>query len=493
MKKVLVIIGQHRSGTSLLSGSLKIMGGWLGPNYEFEADQYNSKGYFENRWTDTFNNRVLGSLGSQWYSVAVQPLQWWEQPNFNPLLEELKGNITRDINELPSGKFYMIKDPRISLILPLYVKAFKQLGIDAQYIFSDRETDEIVDSVSHRDGLSPITVRDAVIKHRTYAKPHLNDNYIWTNTFANMLYKPEKFLNYIKNEFGLPITINEETLKGVNTFVEVGLKNQNKEKNCKVIATYFGPRRTNINFHNESVKDGSIPKVSGSEATINAIVDLIKHERAVDSGVFMDTIIVNHDISEIMNISKAKELLDSIDGTPTKNGVIKVLNRPWDNGIGGSFGSFNHVYQELKEIYDYWFFTEDNVIQTKDGYFGTCIDQLKGDDSIGFICGYRYTTVEGNKHHAPHCHGGCGATHISKLNEVNDKYGSLPYSKLPFNNTMVNGVGDNNAFNGSSASWYRKFEEDGEVGFTHVYVREGYSLKDIDSDDNISCYYADCY
>ena len=38
-KPVLVILGQHRGGTSLLSGSLNRVGGFMGEGYEYEADQ----------------------------------------------------------------------------------------------------------------------------------------------------------------------------------------------------------------------------------------------------------------------------------------------------------------------------------------------------------------------------------------------------------------------------------------------------------------------
>lgn len=493
MKKVLIIIGQHRSGTSLLSGSLKIMGGWLGENYEFESDKYNPKGYFENKWTDVFNNKVLNMLGSQWFYVKEQPEKWWLHSRFNNILSELKGHILNDLSHLPNDKFYMIKDPRISLILPIYNMVFKELSIDVKYIFSDRCTEEIVNSVSHRDKLNPMVVRNSVVKSREYAKQHLNSDYIWTNTFSNMLYKPEKYLKYIKDRFDLPLNINEDSLKKLNEFIEVGLKNQNEEKNCKIIATYFGPRRTNINFHKESNKNGVIPKVSGVEKTIESIKELISHERTMDSGVFMDTIIVNHDISDIMDITEAKTFLESIDGTPTRNGVFKVVNRNWDNGVGGSFGSFNYAYQKFNHLYDYWFFTEDNVIQISNGYFDICINQLKKDKSIGFVCGYRYTTIDGNHHFLPHCHGGCGATHISKLNEINEKYGSLPFSKLTFTKTMEENVINGNVFNYSSSDWYRKFEEDGEVGFSNVYTKEGYKLVDINSKNKISCYYNDCY
>ena len=57
-------------------------------------------------------------------------------------------------------------------------------------------------------------------------------------------------------------------------------------KNCKVIATYFGPRR-NHDGTNESALDFS--------DTIDMLDDAVKIECEVSSGVKKDTIIVNHD------------------------------------------------------------------------------------------------------------------------------------------------------------------------------------------------------
>ena len=133
MKKILVIIGQHRSGTSMLSGSLELAGGWLGINYQFEADQYNQKGYFENKWTDEFNNRVLRRLHCDWHHVTHIPDNWLDH-GFNDLYNELIEYIAYDLSHLPENKFYVIKDPRISLILPIYLKAFDSLNIDAKKI-----------------------------------------------------------------------------------------------------------------------------------------------------------------------------------------------------------------------------------------------------------------------------------------------------------------------------------------------------------------------
>ena len=198
--KILVIIGQHRSGTSMLSGSLSLINGWLGTDYQFEADKYNSKGYFENKWIDVFNNKVLNKLGCDWHRVVEIPDNWVERPDFTSLIEELKYNLNHDLSNLPDGKFYMLKDPRMSLILPIYLKVFKDLDIEPKILFSDRKTSEILNSISYRDGLNRDMVKNAIIMHREYAKKTLPDkDVLWTNTFYNMFYKPENSKSFRTN------------------------------------------------------------------------------------------------------------------------------------------------------------------------------------------------------------------------------------------------------------------------------------------------------
>ena len=207
----------------------------------------------------------------------------------------------------------------------------------------------------------------------------------------------------------------------------------------------------------------------------------------------MDTILINHDVSDVTKDETAKKFLEGVDGTPTRNGVIKVINRPFNNGVGGGFGSFNHVYQKHKEDYEYWYFTEDNVVQTKDFYFIQSIVQLNDDERVGYICGYRHTTLRDNEHSKMHCHGGCGATHISHLNKVNESHGSLSYYREPFNEAMLENINDMEAFGSHAWAWYRGFEDEGEVGFTHTFIEAGLVLQDIQRDDKFCCYYGDCY
>ena len=91
---------------------------------------------------------------------------------------------------------------------------------------------------------------------------------------------------------------------------------ENKTKNCKIVATYFGIRR-----HYPYDCDD----------TIETLKDSIKNEMEVDPGVDnLDIIFINHDCG----VEKGNKFLQSIDGKKVFCGKIRVITRDWDEGKG---------------------------------------------------------------------------------------------------------------------------------------------------------------
>ena len=122
-EKVLVIIGQHRSGTSVLSGCLKILGGYLGDDYQLEKDTHNEKGYFECSWTDHINNTILNKVGMEWNTIpryklngefkAIElPNNWYTHQKLNDLYKIVKTHILNDLENKPPGTFLHHKRPK---------------------------------------------------------------------------------------------------------------------------------------------------------------------------------------------------------------------------------------------------------------------------------------------------------------------------------------------------------------------------------------------
>lgn len=232
-------------------------------------------------------------------------------------------------------------------------------------------------------------------------------------------------------------------------------------KSCTVVACYFGERR---NYPHNT--EGAI-KVN--EFNINRLKNL-------DTGVKSDLILVNH-LSGTKNPARkiSKDFLLQYDGQKTKNGKIKILHRPYQNGIGLGFKSFDYAFKKLKNQYEYWFYLEDDFTISTEKYLSKCIKQLKAlkKQNVCYSCcvggyfggcsekgvkGKLITSEEERNCHKTykvgvHCHGAMGCTHRDFLNAVIDKYGNLPHTS----NTNYD-------------------ESSGEVAFTNILVRMGYNL-----------------
>jgi hypothetical protein len=240
------------------------------------------------------------------------------------------------------------------------------------------------------------------------------------------------------------------------------------ERNCKVIATYFGPRRY-------------FPR--GIEDTINLIKEVVENEINLDPGVDLDVIIVNHDFEN----PQVTDFLNSINGIKINRGNLIILNRPWETGTGMSYASYDYAFKKYKADYDYWFFTEDDVITILPDYYNIAKNQLLSSGNNSFIGCHRCVLEPGVPVHA---HSGCGLTTKELLEKATYRNnGSLPHSKLPMPIEVSDYVKsmDRDRFLESSllGEWYRSAEIEGEIAFTNIYNQMGFSINNIETDNHV--------
>ena len=65
MIRTFVVLGMHRSGTSLTAGGLEKIGIDMGDN-QLGANQWNPLGHFENVDFVGLNDRILNTAGGNW-------------------------------------------------------------------------------------------------------------------------------------------------------------------------------------------------------------------------------------------------------------------------------------------------------------------------------------------------------------------------------------------------------------------------------------------
>jgi hypothetical protein len=99
-----IVLGMHRSGTSMLTGSLEAAGVLLGEVNN--AAPHNRKGNKEHEGVRRLNDRIMERYGADWKSPPYQklPLTWTE--------EEFAEGLSQTASLANSGRVWGFKDPR---------------------------------------------------------------------------------------------------------------------------------------------------------------------------------------------------------------------------------------------------------------------------------------------------------------------------------------------------------------------------------------------
>jgi tetratricopeptide (TPR) repeat protein len=142
-----VVLGMHRSGTSLLTNLLTVLGVDVGTNL-LAANQGNEAGYWENesiyRTQDALMNFIAQDWGEYGFAYPVR-IDWNRLPEMREFQERLI-SIVR--TEMAAAKgIWGFKDPRTCRLLPLWKQIFAELDLEPLYVLAIRDPAVVVDSL----------------------------------------------------------------------------------------------------------------------------------------------------------------------------------------------------------------------------------------------------------------------------------------------------------------------------------------------------------
>ena len=148
MKECVVVLGMHRSGTSVLTGLVTLFGGYIGSNL-MPATEENSKGYYENNLIYELNEKILKEHNSSWKTntFTVEEIEPDQMHRYISDAKKIIKNDLKFVNKI------IIKDPRISILFPIWEKALIELQIKIKTIFTYRSPLEVSHSLQKRDGI----------------------------------------------------------------------------------------------------------------------------------------------------------------------------------------------------------------------------------------------------------------------------------------------------------------------------------------------------
>jgi O-antigen biosynthesis protein len=146
MRKLIVVLGMHRSGTSVITRSLKVMGVELGENF-LPPQSDNVTGFWEDTDINALNIEMLNVLHSDWHFLT--PIQ---QADVEILRRN--GYIQRALemlqDKMSDAEVFGFKDPRVAKLLLFWREVFSQSNLKVSYVLVFRHPLSVWQSLKKR-------------------------------------------------------------------------------------------------------------------------------------------------------------------------------------------------------------------------------------------------------------------------------------------------------------------------------------------------------
>ena len=145
-RRVILVLGMHRSGTSVLTRLLALCGGDL-PKTVMKPNYANPTGFWEPSAIVDIHNEMLAAAGSSWDDTAEFPLKWLDSAAAEKFPSRLRGGFAEAFGNSPLA---VLKDPRICQFVPLWTSLLETMGIDPLVVIPIRNPLEVAASLRVR-------------------------------------------------------------------------------------------------------------------------------------------------------------------------------------------------------------------------------------------------------------------------------------------------------------------------------------------------------
>lgn len=204
MSRLILVLGMHRSGTSLIARSLQCLGVNLGERAEWTGPD-NPSGFWEDQDILAIDDAVLARYGARWDTVSLD----LSRPVVISDLSAMARRVLAD--KLDRYPIFGIKDPRMCRLLPFWKPVFKHLQCEVAIVRVWRSTQEVVRSLVQRNHISPKDAFELVSAHELAVEEDYDET--WPEaviSYHSMVSHPAHEVRYMAHKLSLPV--DEERL-----------------------------------------------------------------------------------------------------------------------------------------------------------------------------------------------------------------------------------------------------------------------------------------
>ena len=123
-----------------------------------EGDEFNPRGYWEAAEIVAFHDDLLFEMGRPWgtpeHALGVPPA-WFDTARATEAAARATELLRARLDAVDAGRVLALKDPRMSLFLPLWQMAAERLDARLSLICCLRHPDEVAASLARRDSIGP--------------------------------------------------------------------------------------------------------------------------------------------------------------------------------------------------------------------------------------------------------------------------------------------------------------------------------------------------
>jgi hypothetical protein len=195
----IIVAGMHRSGTSALTNVLALYGSSLPAKLNL-ASADNPKGFFEPEEIVQLNDEMLARMDSAWDDWASLPQPWFASAEAEEFGKRAIAIIDDNYGDSP---LFVLKDPRICRLLPIYRSALTADDREVKVILALRHPAEVVQSLWRRDRLPRETSLLLWLRHVLEAEHHSRGLSRVFIQYAALMEQPEAVIDTIEHRLNL--------------------------------------------------------------------------------------------------------------------------------------------------------------------------------------------------------------------------------------------------------------------------------------------------
>ncbi|MBA2434805.1 MAG: glycosyltransferase [Chthoniobacterales bacterium] len=146
VRRVVLVLGMHRSGTSALARALHTLGFGLPDNLLPPAPD-NTGGYFESKDLTRLNEEILSAAGTSWHDPSPIVAEWFDSAGASVFRERAKAFVEKALSASP---MIVLKDPRLCRLLPFWRACLRNMNVAAGSVLILRDPREVARSLQVR-------------------------------------------------------------------------------------------------------------------------------------------------------------------------------------------------------------------------------------------------------------------------------------------------------------------------------------------------------